>query len=244
MTRHEDEAWSRRDDADRPLDRDGDVRAGAATNRVHVHGDGISVNDTMSVPAGRMTDAGLREARHRFGGLDLPATLVGMLTALALTAILGGLIGAAIGAVGYQTGIGGAEEELSLAGLIGGVVTLFVAFLIGGWAAARIARYDGGRNGVMTGVWTIVLGAILSALAAGLGAEYDVFRNLNMPQWLSQDALTAAAIGSGIAAVAAMLVGGWLGGRWGERYHRRADAAIVGAREGALRHDDRELVVR
>jgi hypothetical protein len=230
------------DDADRPLDRDPEV--GDGSGPVHVRDEGISVNDTMSVPAGRMQDAGLVEAHRRFGGLDVPATLVGMLTALALVAILGGLIGAAIGAIGYQTGTEGNEQELSIASLAGGIVTLFLAFLIGGWAAGRIARYDGPTNGLMTGVWTIVLGAVLSGLAAWLGSEYDVFRNLNMPQWLSQDALTAGAIASGIAAAAAMLLGGWLGGRWGERYHRRADAAIVGAREGALRTSDRELVIR
>ena len=36
-------------------------------------------------------DPGLSEARNRFGGLDLPATLVGMLAALALLILIGGL---------------------------------------------------------------------------------------------------------------------------------------------------------
>ena len=226
-------------DDDRPLGRDAD-----ADGAVHVHAEGVSVNDTMSMPAERLRDPGLAEARRRFGGLDGPATLVGMLTALALVALIGGLIGAAIGAIGYQTGTQGNEQELSAASLAGGIVTLFLAFLVGGWTAARIARYDGVRNGVATGIWTLVLGAILAGLGAWLGTKYDVFRELNMPQWLSRDSLTIGAIASGVAAIAAMLLGGVLGGRWGERYHRRADAAILGARSGALAHDERELVLR
>ena len=186
-------------------------------------------------------DAGVRVARERFGGIDIPATLVGMLTALALTALLGGLVGAAIGAIGYQRGLDDAADDVSIAGLAGGIAVLFLAFLVGGWAAARIARYDGLRNGLMTGVWTLLLGAIVSALAAWAGSEYDVFRNVDMPQWFSRDALTAGAIVSGVLAIAAMLLGGLLGGIWGERYHRRADETIAAAREGALR---REVTVR
>src|SRR4051812_46877106 len=50
-------------------------------------------------------DVSVEAARRRFGGIDLPASLVGMLTALAMLTLLGGLIGAAIGAIGYQTGL-------------------------------------------------------------------------------------------------------------------------------------------
>ena len=202
---------------------------------VDVRGEGIDVARTHG-------DVGVAEARNRFGGLDIPATLVGMLTALAVLVLLGGLIGAAIGAIGYQTGLEDTAEELSVASLVGGLVALFVAFLVGGWTEARIARYDGARNGLMTGVWTLVLAAILSGLAAWLGSEYDILRNVDLPQWFSRDALTTGAILSALVAIAAMLLGGLLGGLWGERYHRRADAAIVGAREGGL--GERRVVER
>jgi hypothetical protein len=172
---------------------------------------------------------GIDAAHDRFGGLDLPAGLIGMLTALASAVLLAGLAGAAIGVVGYQTGLDGDDvADISTASLIGGIAILFVAYLIGGWAAGRMARYDGARNGLMTGVWTIVLAAILSALAAGFGDEYDVLRNVDLPQWFDRDAITARAIVSGAVAIAAMLVAGLIGGAWGERYHRRADRTIVG----------------
>ena len=209
---------------------DADAGLARASRPVEVHTQSIRVSDTRP-------DVGIREARALFGGIDLPATLVGMLTALALVALLGGLITAAIGAIGFQTGLEENEEELGIAGLVGGLVTLFLAYVVGGWAAARIARYDGPRNGFMTGVWTILLAAILAGLAAWLGDEYDVFRNVDLPQWFSRDALTTAAIISGLAAIATMLVAGLLGGAWGERYHRRADAAIASTRTGGLGRD-------
>ena len=194
--------------------------------------DASGLTDAVSTP--ERGDVGVRVAHDRFGGIDIPATLVGMLTALALTALLGSLVGAAIGAVGYQRGLDDAVDELSIASLAGGIGVLFVAFLIGGWAAARIARYDGARNGLMTGIWTLLLAAVLSAVAAWAGSEYDLLRNLDMPQWFSRDALTTGAIISGVVAVAAMLFGGLLGGLWGERYHRRADATIASVRQGGI----------
>jgi hypothetical protein len=171
-------------------------------------------------------------ARDRFGGIDLPASLVGMLTAIATLILLGGIVGAAIGAIGYQTGLSGSNvEDISLESLIGGLVVLAIAYLIGGWTAGRIARYDGARNGLMTAVWTIVLAGALSALAAWFGNEYDVFANVQLPQWFDRDALTTSALVSGLAAVATMLVAGLIGGLWGTHYHRLADQTLLDAQE-------------
>ena len=168
--------------------------------------------------------------RAAFGGIDIPASLVGMLTALAMLVLLAGLAGAAVGAVGYQTGLSGDEaEDIGIASLVGGIVVLFLSYLVGGWAAGRIARYDGARNGMMTAVWTILLAAALSALAYFLGNEYDVFANVDLPQYFDRDALTVAAIVSGVVTIATMLIGGLLGGLWGTRYHRLADETLLDA---------------
>lgn len=174
-------------------------------------------------------DAGVLAARRRFGGVDVPASLTGMLTALALVVIIGGILAAIIGAIGYQVGLKGTARSLSIGGLVAGLVTLFLAFLFGGWAAGRMARYSGVANGVMTVVWALILGAILAALGAWLGAKYNVFANVNLPNWFSHNAMTVGAIVSGAGALVLMLIGGALGGRWGESYHRRADAYIADA---------------
>jgi hypothetical protein len=171
--------------------------------------------------------AGIAVAHDRFGGIDIPASIVGMLTALSTTIILAGLVGAAFGAVDYQTGLEGDAKDIATWSMVGGVAVLFVAYLIGGWAAGRMARYDGPRNGFATGVWTLVLGGILAGLGAWIGTEYDVFRNVDLPQWFSTDAFTTKAIASGVAAILAMFIGATLGGLWGERYNRRADRTIV-----------------
>jgi hypothetical protein len=180
-------------------------------------------------------DPGLREAHRRFGGIDLPATLVGMLAALALLILIGGLIGAAIGAIGYQSGLNGNHTSLSIAGLAGGIVAIFLSFVVGGWAAARIARYDGAKNGLTTGLWALLLALVLAGLGAWLGTQYNVFRNVpNLPDWFSRDAETVGAIASAAVAIVAMLLGGMLGGIWGERYHRRVDRLIADTRPGGI----------
>jgi heme A synthase len=172
----------------------------------------------------------MERVRARFGGLDIPASLAGMLVAIALTVLLAGIIGAIVGAIGFQRGAEDAEE-LSIGAFIGGLVALFLAFLIGGWAAGRMARYSGGLNGIMTAVWFLILAGILAALGAWIETEYDVFQRADLPRWFSSDARTIGAIISGILAIGVMLLGGWLGGKWGERYHRRPDAAIAAAHE-------------
>ena len=191
-----------------------------------------------SAPAGvRVTDVtgdvGVEEARSRFGGIDIPATLAGALAALGTAALLAGVLAGA-GTVGYQMGRDNSTEELTTGGLIGGLATLFVAFLVGGWVAGRVARYDGGRNGLLTALWFVLLAAGTAALGAWAGEKYDVFRNVNLPQWFDSDALTGAAIATGLLALAVMLGAGWLGGRLGERYHRRADSLVAHTRPGAV----------
>lgn len=194
---------------------------------------GRTADTTVTLERG--PDVGLREAHRRYGGVDVAATLIGMLAALALLILIGGLIGAAIGVIGYQTGLKGNHTSLSIAGLVGGVVALLLAFFIGGWAAARIARYDGVRNGVTTAVWAVLLAAVLAGLGAALGTKYNVFEHVpNLPNWFSTDALTVGAIASAAAAVIAMLVGGALGGWRGERYHRRIDRLIADTRPGGI----------
>jgi hypothetical protein len=158
-----------------------------------------------------------------------------MLAALALLVLLGGLIGAAIGAVGYQTGLKGDATTLSAAGLAGGIATLFAAYFVGGWTAARIARYDGVRNGLMTGVWTIILGVLLALAGTAISTEYDLFDEVpNLPNWFSRDALTAGAIASAAVAMLAMFLGGALGGRIGGRYHQQVDRLIAETRAGGI----------
>ena len=191
----------------------------------------VTETQTVRVPEAEH-GSGVEAARSRFGGFDLPASLAGMMVALASTLILAGLASAAIGAIAFQTGVSGNEEELSLGALITAGAVIFIAFLFGGWAAGRMARYNGALNGFMVAVWFLVLLVVLAALGAVAGDSYDLFGNLqvakaSLPNWFSADQATSGAIVSSIAFALLMVVGAVLGGVWGTRMHRQADREIA-----------------
>lgn len=162
-------------------------------------------------------------ARRRFGGFDLPAVFAGMLAALGLTVLLAGLAGAA-GSIGYQRGA--TADDLSTSGLITGMVVLLLSFFVGGWVAGRMARYDGGLNGVSCGVLFVLLAAAVSGVGSWLDTKYDFFNNVRLPQWFSGPSTTAAVV-SAVVGIAIVLLAAGLGGAVGTRYHRRADALIA-----------------
>jgi hypothetical protein len=175
---------------------------------------------------------GIREARERFGGLDIPAVLCGMLVGLAMLLILSGLASAAFGEIAFQTGVSGNEVELSVGALITAGVVLFLSFLTGGWAAGRMARYTGALNGFMVALTFVIFLGILALLGVVAGDAYNLFDNLrvaeaNLPNWFSEDTLTTGAIVSAIAFAAVTFLGAILGGLWGGRLHRRADKVIA-----------------
>jgi hypothetical protein len=173
--------------------------------------------------------------RERFGGVDTPAAIAGMFTAMGVFLFLAALGAAGAGGLVFQVDtvdVEGAVEEISLIGGILALVGLFAAFLIGGWAAGRMARYDGGLNGAMTAFWMLLLIVIFAALGAWIGEEYNVFAQMNLPDWVgvwSSDEATAAAVIGGVLGIVVMFLGGYVGGRWGEAYHRKADAALADA---------------
>lgn len=206
-------------------ERRGDSAHDLSSAAADVRGSGIRVRRSGG-------DVGVAEARAHFGGIDLPATFAGVLAALGTMVLLGGIAGA-VGTVGYQLGDAG-EGELSVGGLVAGIVVLLVSFFVGGWVAGRVARYDGARNGLVTALWFVVLAAALAALGAWLGDRYDVFSDVDLPQWFSGDRTGLAAIASAVLGAVAALAAGWFGGRIGERYHREADALVARTREGGL----------
>lgn len=187
--------------------------------------------------------AAIAEARRRFGGIDVPASLTGMLVAIGLIVVIGGILAAIVGSIAFTAGAEIDGEEATVGALVAGGATLFVAFLIAGWTAGRASRYAGWLNGMLTGVWFLVLMGILAGLGAWVGDRYNLFDEFMaakaaLPNWYSDQAVTAGAIGSTIGGIAMILVGGLLGGLWGERLHRRADAALVDLPESELVRED------
>lgn len=172
---------------------------------------------------------------ERFGKADLLASLVGMLAGLGTLVFLTALIAAGAGGIDYQLNIindQGSLDEASVIGLAVAALVVFASLLVGGFAAGRMARYNGGMNGLGAGLWLILLVAVFAALGAWVGAEYNAFNRVDLPNWFSQidvDDLTAMAAVASAVLVVVSLLGGYIGGRLGETYHTRVDAAIVAA---------------
>ncbi len=170
--------------------------------------------------------------RERFGGVDTPAAIGGMLATLGTLAFLGALIAAGAGNLDYRLNaidIDGNLQELELVTILIAGLGVLASGFVGGWVAGRMARFDGVINGIASAVWLVALVAIFAALGAWVGAEYNAFQLAGMPDWFSQitgDDVTAMAIVGGLLGIAALFVGAGLGGNVGEMYHRKVDAAV------------------
>lgn len=177
-------------------------------------------------------DPAVRHARQRaeFGGMQLVPGFFGWLSALALTWLLlalAGLVGAAL-SLELGDGVGGVVDDLAsgspaawTAAAVLGVVEL-LAFLGGGYAAGRMARFSGARQGVSVWLWS-VFGRAVATVAGLVWADTVGLA----PVGVSVQSLIGDLLAPGLLAVAVVLVvdlvGAVLGGLWGTRYHRRVD---------------------
>jgi hypothetical protein len=175
----------------------------------------------------------LASIRDRFGGADLVAGILGMFTALGVLVLLGALIAAGAGGIDYQVNqidLDGNLQEVEVIGAIVAIVVIFAAFFVGGWAAGRIARFDGGANGLGVALWFILLVAIFGAIGIWFGSEYNAFAAVDLPNWFGQlgaDEVTLKSVAGAVAGIVAALLGGYIGGEVGEQYHKRVDAAMT-----------------
>ncbi len=175
----------------------------------------------------------LSSVYERFGKADFLASFVGMFSALGTLVFISALFAAGAASIDYQLNlinVDGALDEGTALGLVIAALVVFVSFLVGGFAAGRMSRYSGGINGLGAGLWAILLAAIFAAAGAWAGAEYNAFNNPSLPNWIAQidvEELTATAVIATVVMLAVTLFGGYVGGRMGELYHQKVDAAIV-----------------
>ncbi|WP_303965946.1 hypothetical protein [Rothia mucilaginosa] len=101
-------------------------------------------------------------------------------------------------------------------------VLIFFAYLVGGYAAGRMARFAGVKQGIAVWLWQI-MALILGSLATFLAPQ--LFQN--GVAHLSLQKLIAGDFANGLLAVLLVLalsfLGGILGGLLGRLYHRRVD---------------------
>ena len=169
----------------------------------------------------------------RYGGFDWIASFLGFAVAIFFGVVLLGIVGAIVGAVGFQmhapvpkvgSSVAGSTQTLGIGALISSLVAVFLAYLIGGYTAGRLARFEGRKNGVGVVVWTIVVGIILAVLGAILGNKFDVAKQFHLH--IDTGTMTTAGLISLAVTLIVMLIAAVVGGALGERYQRRIDREV------------------
>jgi MFS family permease len=170
--------------------------------------------------------------RSRYGGIRWGAAFFGWLSANGLAVLLVALLSAAGVAIGLTQGVPSTDDavqEADTIGVVGGIVLLailFLAYLAGGYVAGRMARFDGARQGIA--VWVIGLLVVIALAVLGLvfGSQYNVLRQLDLPRIpIDEGTATTGGIIALVAVLLATLAGAVLGGKLGDRYHRKVDRA-------------------
>jgi hypothetical protein len=165
--------------------------------------------------------------RIRFGGISWGSAFFGLLSAIGLAALLLGIVaaaGVAIGVSEINDVRKGNADTIGLGGAILVLAVVALSWFCGGYVAGRMARFDGMRQGVAVWVWTVVIGAALAIAAIIGGSDYDVFARLNLPNVAVGDqTLTTGGAITLAAACVVTLVFAALGGKVGDRFHRRVD---------------------
>ncbi|MCW2634734.1 MAG: conserved rane protein of unknown function [Blastococcus sp.] len=202
-----------------------------ADHSSHDHDATARTTEGATVTRGAGRDA--VAAQHaRFGGIKWGAAFFGWLTANGLAVILVAILSAAGVALGLARNVDTADEAaqqaqtLGIGGGIAVLVVLFLAYLAGGYVAGRMARFDGARQGLA--VWVIGLIVVLALAAAGaiLGSQYNVLQQLNLPRIpIDEGTATTAGIITLVAILLVTLLGAVLGGKLGDRFHRKVDRA-------------------
>jgi hypothetical protein len=211
-------------------DRDRDLAAGAATTRVHdVDRDGVDDRLERHGPvlAPAALDTMRARQRDRFGGIQWGADFFGWLCAIGLASLLtAALVGAGV-ALGLSTSDAtnaGTAPQIGLGGGIALILVLAIAWFCGGYVAGRMARFDGVRQGLGVWLWTLLAAVVIAVVAAIGGSEYDVYQRLNLPRIaIGDNTLNTGGAIAGAVAVVATLLFAILGGKAGERFHKRVD---------------------
>ena len=131
-------------------------------------------------------------------------------------------------------------------GGLGAAVVLLVAFAYGGYSSGRMARRGGLRNGLLVAMLGICLAVGIAFAAGGLGAWGAITREVHrLGAPTTWDEWRSSAFIAGIASLVAVIAGGLIGGRLGERWHlklvTRARDPLVSGRAHVSGMSERRL---
>lgn len=106
----------------------------------------------------------------------------------------------------------GERGEFTAAVVVISVVSGFLSYLVGGYAAAKRARHSGGRHGALTAVFGLIVGVILAIILASFGVVFA--EGVAVPP--AAFGPIGAALGAGLILFLVNLFGGFVGGTLGE----------------------------
>ncbi|QIN79199.1 hypothetical protein GBA65_12465 [Rubrobacter marinus] len=206
-------------------------REGAETRVIRTPGSPGAQAEEQTNPRGYFEANEEREERLRdiYGGVDWLASFVGCLIAVVTGLVLLALAGLVLVPLGFTLNLEGREIGAAIiTGLVVVGVVLFLAYLFGGYVAGRMARFDGGRNGMMSVAWSLALVLLVAAVGSFLpGRFFDVLQefvqNTVLPTVGGLTELGLAGAGIIAGALLLALLGGFFGGRLGSRYHSAID---------------------
>jgi MFS family permease len=210
------------------------------TDRAHADraGDGDRIDrdryDEGREPAGRERAAGpaavQRRQRAEYGGFNVGAAFFGWLVAVGMAVLLTALLSAAGAAIGLtELTEGEAKSNAGTISIVGGIlliVVLALSYYAGGYVAGRMSRFDGGRQGLGVWIMGLLVTVALAVLGAVAGSEWNLFSQVNLPRIpIDEGSLATGAAIALVVILLSTLVAAIVGGKAGERYHRKVDRA-------------------
>jgi hypothetical protein len=173
-----------------------------------------------------------RRERREFGGqIQWEAVFFGLLSAIGLMAsvaamVVGGMVAA--GVTSFNDPAADIVDHVMTGGGAIPVAILALGYLTGGYVAARMARFDGWRQGL--GIWVLsaCIGLAVAITAWIAGGDMDPTKSITLPS-NPIDAGPLSQSGWIILGVAVLvaLAFALLGGVLGERFHRAVDRAGI-----------------
>ena len=173
-----------------------------------------------------------RAQRKVYGGFNFGAAFFGWLVAVGIATLVMAVLTGAGSAITLTTVNNVSANTLThnaaTVGLVSGLfvlIALAIAYFAGGYVAGRMSRFDGARQGF--GVW--ILGLIVTLLLGGLGAAFsskiNILQQLNLPHIPNGATFTKGGLVTFILSLALTFIAAIVGGKTGERYHRKVDQA-------------------
>ena len=225
----DDRIIAQRDGEDRPPERTADQEPVAAAPGVAEPAVVEPDEDRRAAHRANVKIATEGEVDPVYRGFKSGAAFFGWLIAVGLTVLITGILVAVAAAVDYAVTFDSSTFDdhagtfaIVTAAVV--IVMLAIACYNGGYVAGRLARFDGARQGF--GVWAI--GLVVLLIVVGLGAlgdsQYDLVNRLDLPSVPIADNLlmTGGVIAAG-ALLLVTLLAAVVGGKAGQRYHRRID---------------------